>query len=431
MIFVQSKKAKVWEWIKLISFSGSSQFLVQAIGFASGLLVIRFLSTDQYAFYTLANTMLGTLSVLADVGISAGVLTQGGKVWNDRAKLGSVLTTGMILRRKFSCLGILFAVPLQFYFLQKHGASLFITTTIIVSIIFAFLASFTSSILEVAPKLHRDITSLQKITIVSNCIRFFITFLSLLYLPFAFVAVIASALPQVFANTRLKKLSAQYADPLGQENLTVRNDIKKIIQKRLPHNVYFVFSSQLGVWLIAFFGSTTSLAEVGALSRLSMVIGIFTTLFNILIVPCFARFSNDNKILLKRFMQTQIAIILLGFVIVFLTIIFSKQILWILGAGYSELTTALVILAGFCVVELLSFASNSLCLCRDRIMRPEVSIGLSLLFQVCLIPFFNFSTSVGVISYGLANSAFHAVIWSCCFIFFEKIKKSRLSSWIC
>jgi hypothetical protein len=67
--------AKVFEWGKLITIVGSAQILVQAISLISGILVIRLLPTHEYALYTLANTMLGTMSLLADGGISTGVMS--------------------------------------------------------------------------------------------------------------------------------------------------------------------------------------------------------------------------------------------------------------------------------------------------------------------------------------------------------------------
>jgi O-antigen/teichoic acid export membrane protein len=44
-------------WLKLITVTGTAQVIVQAVGFLSGILVIRLLSVDEYALYTLANTM--------------------------------------------------------------------------------------------------------------------------------------------------------------------------------------------------------------------------------------------------------------------------------------------------------------------------------------------------------------------------------------
>jgi hypothetical protein len=78
----------VVSWGKLISITGSVQLILQALGFASGILIIRLLPVQEYAFYTLANTMLGTMTVLSDGGISAGVMAQGGRVWKDKEKLG-------------------------------------------------------------------------------------------------------------------------------------------------------------------------------------------------------------------------------------------------------------------------------------------------------------------------------------------------------
>ncbi len=70
----------MYGWGKLISVTGSAQVLIQALGFISGIIIIRLLPTEEYAFYTLANTMLGTMNILSDAGVSTGVMAQGGKV---------------------------------------------------------------------------------------------------------------------------------------------------------------------------------------------------------------------------------------------------------------------------------------------------------------------------------------------------------------
>ena len=71
-------------WFKLAGITSLAQLFIQAIGLVSGILVIRILPTDEYALYTLANTMLGTMIILANSGISVGVTAQGGKVWQDK-----------------------------------------------------------------------------------------------------------------------------------------------------------------------------------------------------------------------------------------------------------------------------------------------------------------------------------------------------------
>ena len=115
---IGSSSQKLMQWSRLLSITGSAQMLIQGIGLISGILVIRLLPTHEYALYTLANTMLGTMTILADGGISPAVMAQGGKVWDDRDKLGAVLVTGMELRKKFVMVSLAVSIPLLIYL--KH-----------------------------------------------------------------------------------------------------------------------------------------------------------------------------------------------------------------------------------------------------------------------------------------------------------------------
>ena len=49
------------------------QAMVQLVSFASGILLVRWLDQTEYAYFKIANTMQGTINVLADMGISIGL----------------------------------------------------------------------------------------------------------------------------------------------------------------------------------------------------------------------------------------------------------------------------------------------------------------------------------------------------------------------
>ena len=133
-------------WGKLISITGSSQVIVQAVGFASGILIIRLLPVQEYAFYTLANTMLGAMTILSDGGISTGVMAQGGKVWEDKQKLGKVLVTGLQMRKKFAVVSMIISLPILLYLLIHNGASWLTSFLIILSIHILELQYYTITI---------------------------------------------------------------------------------------------------------------------------------------------------------------------------------------------------------------------------------------------------------------------------------------------
>src|SRR6478672_7251244 len=94
---------------------------VQAIGFLSGILLIRRLDQREYAYFTIANTMQGTLNVLADIGISIGLVSIGGRVWHDRYRFGQLIKTARSLRRKLGAIATIVVTPILVIMLVKNG----------------------------------------------------------------------------------------------------------------------------------------------------------------------------------------------------------------------------------------------------------------------------------------------------------------------
>src|SRR6476469_43386 len=98
-------------------------YKLPVISFLSGILLIRRLDQREYAYFTIANTMQGTLNVLADIGISIGLVSIGGRVWHDRHRFGQLVNTALGLRRKLGFVAVIVVVPILYYLLVKNGAS--------------------------------------------------------------------------------------------------------------------------------------------------------------------------------------------------------------------------------------------------------------------------------------------------------------------
>src|SRR4029077_9004640 len=100
---------------KIIGNLAVVQAVLQVLGFLSGILVIRSLSQQEYAYFTIANSMQGTLNLLADIGISVGVVTIGGRVWQDGRRFGQLISTGLQLRKQLALFCCLFVVPVLYF----------------------------------------------------------------------------------------------------------------------------------------------------------------------------------------------------------------------------------------------------------------------------------------------------------------------------
>ncbi|OUJ71253.1 MATE family efflux transporter [Hymenobacter crusticola] len=403
--------ARVLEWGKLVTITGGAQAFVQALGLIGGILVIRLLPTREYALYTLANTMLGAMIILADGGISAGVLAQGGKVWNDKQKLGVVLVTGLDLRRKFAIGSLLLAAPVLLYLLRSHGASWLTAGLIIVCLVPAFITALSGTLLEVAPKLRQDIAPLQKIQVGANLGRLSMLALTLFTFPLAFVAVLASGLSQIWANRELRKISVSYADWNQKTDPAVRREILAFVKRILPGSIYYCLSGQITTWLISFFGTTTAVAQVGALGRLAMMLSLFSVLFNTLVLPRFARLPDKINLLLSRYLQIQALLIIISVSIIGIVWLFPSEILWVLGKDYANLESAVVLNIINSCLGLIAGASFSICTSRGWAIHPLISIPVTIVAIICGVFLFNISSLLGILTLNIFVSSIEVIMY--------------------
>lgn len=411
------KYSRILEWSKLISMTGSAQMIVQGVALVSGIFIIRVLSTQEYALYTLANTMLATISLLADGGISTGTLALGGKVWQDRTELGKVVVTGMALRKKFAIGSLAVSLPVLFYLLITHGATWITATLIAVSLIPAFYAALSDNLLEIPLKLNQNIAALQKNQVAANVARIVLLVGSVFYLPFTFVAVLANGLPRIWANIKLQKVGSELADYSQHPDAEVRRDILQMVKRTMPSAIYYCVSSQITIWLISIFGNTDSIAKIGALGRLTTILTLFTVIFSTLIVPRFARLADEPKLLLIRFIQVLGILFVLSFFICGAVYLFPDEVLFILGKNYRGLHTEVFLISISGCVGMVLGIVYSLSVARGWIIPAAINIFGSILVQAVLIYFMNLSDTENVLIFSIINAVMSLALSSGYFLF--------------
>lgn len=405
------KYDSIVSWGKLISITGSAQIIVQTVGFVAGIVIIRSLPVQEYALYTLANTMLGTMTLLSDGGISTGVMAEGGKVWRHKEKLGAVLAAGLDLRRKFAIGSLVVAVPILIYLLLHTGASWVMSILIVASLIPAFFAALYDSLLEIIPKLHQDIRPLQKNQIIVGIVRLILTGLTVFIFPFTFVAILAGGIPRIYGNIKLRKVVEKFIDSEQAPDPLVKKEILYVVKRIMPGAIYYCISGQITIWLISIFGDATSVAQVGALGRVSLLLGIFGTVFSTLSVPRFARQNNEFKLLLNQFLLNIILLVIISIFVIVGVYVLSTQFLWVLGTNYSGLDNALVLnVTGSCL-GLITGLLFSLSSSRGWLMNPYFYILTNLTCILLSIVIFDISTLIGVLQFNIFISLIQTLIY--------------------
>src|SRR5437016_8933480 len=154
---------RAFDHARRIGVYAAVQTVVQIIGFSSGILLVRWLPQREYAFFTIANAMQATLMLLADIGVSVGLVSIGGRVWQDRHRFGELINTGLAVRKKLAAAAAIIVAPTLYAMLAKNGASSICTLLLIAFVLAGFSIQLSVDVFSVVPRLHSDIGRIQKI----------------------------------------------------------------------------------------------------------------------------------------------------------------------------------------------------------------------------------------------------------------------------
>ena len=358
----------------------------QLLVFASGVIVVRYLSIEQYAYYTLANAALGIAGALADSGMTAAVVGQCGRVWQQPDRLGAVLATGLALRRKvsFACMAVL--VPILWWLAQRQGNSFSQALLLCVSVTPVFLLTANGALLEVPLRLHQRLRQLQVMQLAAAVARLAcIAFMSAVY-PVAWLAVLSSLPPLWLLNRKLRERSSVLAHfDAGYDN-EAHKKITAQVLRSLPGTIYFVFASQLTVLLISFFGTTEGVAQVGALGRIATVVSFLLLVFHMIATPRYARIpETETKKLLRFYLLLMGSLATACVLAVLCAWIAPRAVLFILGAKYGSLTSEVVIAVASGAISVLASAAAGMAAVRGTVVTPLISIPPSLAIQALLV----------------------------------------------
>jgi O-antigen/teichoic acid export membrane protein len=380
------------------------QAIVQVVGFLSGILLIRHLDQREYAYFTIANTMQGTLNVLADIGISVGLVSIGGRVWQDRNRLGQLIKTASNLRRKLGAIAAIVITPILFFILVKNGAPIPYTLVLIALVLAGLGVQLALGVLGVVPRLLSDIRRIQTIDLVGAAVRLLVLVtLMFLFLNSA-VAVAVGSATLLLQYWLMRSYAGRVIDLDAPENEEDRAAMQRFIRHLAANAIFFCFQGQITVFLISFFGrDISSVAEVGALGRLAMVFTVLTNLLTNVFGPAFAR-CHDPKRLRWQYAAIVGGVTAFSVVLVSAAVLFPGAFLYVLGGKYAHLERELVLMVSGAVIGALTGTFWTLNASKAWIAGSWLYIPLTLTAQIALIPITDFSSVRSVLLFNLLSA---------------------------
>jgi len=383
------------------------QGVVQLVGLASGIFLVRRLEQNEYAYFTIANTMQGTINVLADMGVSIGLMSIGGRVWQDRHRFGELITTANNFRRRLGGAAVLVVAPILYWMLTRNGASTFYATALIGAILFGLAAQLSLGVLGVVPRLRSDISRIQKIDLTGAIVRFGALIGCALIFLNASVAVLVGSSVFLLQYWMLRRYAAHVVDLGAPENPEDRAAMIGFIKNQAPNAIFFCVQGQITVFLISFFGTrATAVAEVGALGRLALIFAVLGQLLMNLFVPAFAR-CQDPRRLRSLYFEIVGAVAAFCLVVVAAAAFFPNQFLLVLGKKYSHLQQELLLMVAGTVMMTLAGTLWVLNASKAWVKGSWLYIPLTIATQLALIPFTDFSNVRQILLFNLVSTLPH------------------------
>jgi O-antigen/teichoic acid export membrane protein len=396
-------RAKRWSGIFAAYFS--TQTVTQLAGIAAGLLLVRALPVREFALYTLAVSVVTLFAFATDLGSTSSLLHFFHRE-REGPEFAAYHRAVLSLRRGAFLLGalaVLAAFPAAAA-AEGFGAreSLPVTAGILLCVWFQIDSSLRLLSLRLQDRYGRS----YRAELAGALLRVGATALlvGLAWLE-AWLAVLATA-----AGTALAaRLAAgggteSGADAAGKPLGAYRRRVLRYLLPTLPSALYFAFQGPLVVWLAAAFGQARTIAEVGALGRLGLIVGLFSGLTGVVFLPRLARIADD-RLYFRRYLQFGALLAAVAAALLATAWAAPRPFLWLLGGRYADLDRELLLVVAGAGLTLLGGYAVGVNLQRSWTRLHGLAVVALAAFQALLVALLPLGTTAGVLLFGTASAA--------------------------
>src|SRR6185295_8699941 len=284
---------RVRRWTRILSAYFSTQTVVQLTGIAAGLLFVNFMPVREFALYTLAFSVITFFNFITDLGSSTSLVYFFRRTAQEGEEFQPYFQAVLSLRRAVFLLGaagVLVAFP-RLAAAKGYGfaEALLVTGGIVLCVWF----QIASTLRILTLRLDDRYGASYRAELAGGLTRLLLAALLVVSaLLKSWLGVLASAAGSaaVTVLARPAKAASSPAPALW----SYQRKVLRYLLPTLPSALYFAVQGPLTVWLAATFGVTRNIAEVGALGRLGLIVGIFSSLTGVVFLPRLARITDDR-----------------------------------------------------------------------------------------------------------------------------------------
>ncbi len=409
-LIAERPRARLRRWAGILSAFFTAQGLVQLAGIAAGLFLVRTLPVREFALYTLALSVTTFFVFLSDLGSTGSLVHFFHRAAREGEAWAPYLAAVLSLRRVGFLVG---AAAVAVAFPRAAAAKGYGRVEIVLTlaaVLFSVWFQIGAAVRVLALRLTDRYGASYRAEVTGAALRLLLTAAMVVSaLLQAWIGVLASGLGTA-ATSLLSRygLAARDGAPLPDRSATdlrpYRRRVLRYLLPTLPSALYFSVQGPLVVWLAATFGETRNIAEVGALTRLGLVVGMFSTLSSVVFLPRLARIT-DERAWRARYFQFGGTLCAIALALLAGAALFPGPLLWVLGASYSGLHRELVLVVAGAGLTLLGGYAVSVNLARAWTRWETAAVLVLALAQAVLVAVLSLRTTSGVLLFNLGTAA--------------------------
>jgi O-antigen/teichoic acid export membrane protein len=330
---------KVRAWSRRIGSFVVGQGAIQALNLVSGFLIIRWLSVEAFAQYSVAFAFQNTVGMLVDLGVSGSIVAMVGGRGNEPAVIGTYIRAA----KHYRTISFAVVIPASAGFfvwmsLRQHwgwAMQLGLFSSVVFSLFFQGWASYYSAPLLI----HHRLRELYASKLGGGGLRLAAS--GLFYAASSLSAVATAwinSLSLAWSAISYKRHSRDLVLEPPRADPAANREMARYLAPVVPGIIFYALQGQLTVFLITFFGKSHNIAEVAALGRLAQPLTLIAAFNGVIIEPYIARVPH--VLLPKRYPLIVAGGVGLTVLLALGSYLFPTAALWIIGARYSSLHTA-------------------------------------------------------------------------------------------
>lgn len=395
--------ARLRRWAGILSAYFTAQSLTQLAGIAAGLLLVRTMPVREFAFYTLALSVVSFFTFVSDLGSSSALIHFFHRTRREgEGDFAPYLAAVLSLRRiafLAGTLAVLVAFPAAALAKGYGGWEIALVTG---GILLCVWFQIRSSLRVLALRLADRYGASYRAELAGAAVRLLFV---LALIAGAWLQAWMGILATVAATATVALLARpQIPEAPAAEPGPYRRQVLHYLLPTLPSALFFAIQGPLTVWLAATFGATRNIAEVGALSRLGLVVGVFLNLTGVVLLPRLARIA-DERFWRIRYLQFGGALIGVSLTLLAAAALAPGPLLWILGESYAGLHRELLLVVAGAGCSLIGGYVVNVNLARAWTRWQSATVIVEIAAQALLIVLLPLDTTAGVLTLTLLSTA--------------------------